>query len=133
METPQNHLSQSLPQRTWALPKRLVLDPLPIAPVRMLLCPGRGRGGSLYHNILVPGADAAWHPCARASNLGIGPRAGHPAKINNRNGSRSRLFSLSMADRRVPPLVVVETTADTTAAAGSRAPLGDPVLLFELF
>jgi hypothetical protein len=45
------------------------------------------------------------------------------------------VLSLSVADRRVPPLVVVvgRTTADTAAAAGSRAPLGDPVLLFELF
>ena len=45
------------------------------------------------------------------------------------------MLSPSVADRRVPPLVIVvgRTTADTTAAAGSRAPLGDPVLLFELF
>ena len=131
-----NHLSQTLPQRTWTLPKRLAFDPLPVAPVRMLLCPGHGRGGSRCHNILVPRRAGGWQPRAWASNLEIGsPRAGHPAKINNRNGSRSSLLSPSVADRRVPPLVIVvgRTTADTTAAAGSRAPLGDPVLLFELF
>jgi hypothetical protein len=131
--SPINPLSQSLPQRTWTLPKRLAFDPLPVAPVRMLLCPGHGRGGSRCRNILVPR-----HPrAARTLNLEIGsPRAGHPAKINNRNGSRSSLLSPSTADRRVPPLVIVvgRTTADSTAAAaGSRAPLGDPVLLFELF
>jgi hypothetical protein len=103
----------------------------------MLLCPGRGRGGGsrCRKNILVPRADG-WHPRAGASNFEIGGlrRAGHPAKIYNRNGSRSSLLSFSVANRRVPPLVfVIGTTADSTAAAGSRAPLGDPVLLFELF
>jgi hypothetical protein len=106
----------------------------------MLLCPGHGRGGGsrCRNNVLIPRRADGWHPGrAGASNFEIGGprRAGHPAKISNRNGSRSSVLSLSVADRRVPPLVVVvgRTTADTAAAAGSRAPLGDPVLLFELF
>jgi hypothetical protein len=103
----------------------------------MLLYPGHGRGGGsrCRNNVLVPRAND-WHPRAGISNFEIGGprRAGHLAKIYNRNGSRSSVLSLSVADRRVPPLViVVGRTAADTAAAGSRAPLGDTVLLFELF
>jgi hypothetical protein len=118
--------------------KRLVLDSPPEVPGhrcsssrRRLLC---REGSSRYHNILVP--HAANGVCLRAA-CRVGPRTSHSAKIDNRNGSRSsflllHLLALSAADRRISPLVSPNTAADT-AAAGSRAPLGDTMLLFELF
>ena len=115
--------------------KRLVLDSPPKVPGHRrssssssgLLC----RSSSRNHNILVPHANGL-RPRACAARK-IGSRTSHFAKIDNRNGSRSSfLLALSAADRRVSPLVFSET-ATTAAAAGSRAPLGDTMLLFELF
>jgi len=119
--------------------KRLVLDSPPKVPGHrrsssssVLLCRG---GSSRYHNILVPHVDGL-RPCTRTRArvaCKVGPRTSHFAKIDNRNGSRSRiLLALSTADRRVPPIVLFDT-ATAAAAAGSRAPLSDTVLLFELF
>lgn len=116
--------------------KRLVLDSPPKVPGHrrssssVLLCRG---GSSRYHNILVPHVDGL-RRCTRTRTrvaCKVGSRTSHLAKIDNRNGSRSSfLLALSTADRRVPPIVLFDTA---TAAAGSRAPLGDTVLLFELF
>ena len=115
--------------------KRLVLDSPPKVPGHrrsssVLLCRG---GSSRYHNILVPHVDGL-RPCTRTrTSCKVGPRTSHFAKIDNRNGSRSSiLLALSTADRRVPPIVLFDT-ATAAAAAGSRAPLSDTVLLFELF
>ena len=118
--------------------KRLVLDSPPKVPGHrrsssMLLCRG---GSSRYHNILVPHMDGL-RPCTRTRTrvaCKVGPRTSHFAKIDNRNGSRSSiLLTLSTADRRVPPIVLFDTAIAVAAAAGSRAPLSDTVLLFELF
>ena len=121
--------------------KRLVLDSPPKIPGRrrsssssssVLLCRG---GSSRYHNILVPHVDGL-RRCTRTRTrvaCKVGSRTSHLAKIDNRNGSRSSiLLALSTADRRVPPIVLFDT-ATAAAAAGSRAPLSDTVLLFELF
>ena len=121
--------------------KRLVLDSPPKVPGHrrssssVLLCRG---GSSRYHNILVPHVDGL-RPCTRTRTrtraaCKVGPRTSHFAKIDNRNGSRSSiLLALSAADRRVPPIVLFSDTASAAAAAGSRAPLSDTMLLFELF
>ena len=120
--------------------KRLVLDSPPKVPGHrrssssssVLLCRG---GSSRYHNILVPHVDGL-RRCTRTRTrvaCKVGSRTSHLAKIDNRNGSRSSiLLALSTADRRVPPIVLFDT-ATAAAAAGSRAPLSDTVLLFELF
>ena len=117
--------------------KRLVLDSPPKVPGHrrsnsVLLCRG---GSSRYHNILVPHVDGL-RRCTRTRTrvaCKVGSRTSHLAKIDNRNGSRSSiLLTLSTADRRVPPIVLFDT-ATAAAAAGSRAPLSDTVLLFELF
>ena len=117
--------------------KRLVLDSPPVAPgVGKLLWRIRSR----YHNILNPRARDPRRNRTRGIGRRSGSVGGQSAKIDNRNiGSRSSLLVLafSAADRRVSPLVLVTSvtgsTATAVAAAGSRAPLGDPVLLFELF
>ena len=123
--------------------KRLVLDSPPKVPGHrrssssssssVLLCRG---GSSRYHNILVTHVDGL-RPCTRTRTrvaCKVGPRTSHLAKIDNRNGSRSSiLLTLSTADRRVPPIVLFDTAIAVAAAAGSRAPLSDTVLLFELF
>ena len=115
--------------------KRLVLDSPPKVPGHrrsssVLLCRG---GSSRYHNILVPHVDGL-RPCTRTRTCKVGSRTSHFAKIDNCNGSRSRiLLALSTADRRVPPIVLFDTAIAVAAAAGSRAPLSDTVLLFELF
>lgn len=114
--------------------KRLVLDSPPKVPGHRrssgLLCRG---GSSRYHNILVAHVDGL-RPCTRTRTrvaCKVGPRTSHLAKIDNRDGSRSSiLLALSAADRRVPPIVLSDTA---TTAAGSRAPLSDTMLLFELF
>jgi hypothetical protein len=73
-------------------------------------------------------------PCTRAT-CKVGPRTSHFAKIDNRNGSRSSILLAlsSAADRRVPPIVLFDTAPAAITAAGSRAPLSDTMLLFELF
>lgn len=119
--------------------KRLVLDSPPKVPGRRrsssgLLCRG---GSSRYHNILIPHAVDDLRPCTRAA-CKVGPRTSHFAKIDNRNGSRSSILLAlsSAADRRVPPIVLFDTATTASAAvaaAGSRAPLSDTMLLFELF
>ena len=115
--------------------KRLVLDSPPNVPGHrrssssVLICRG---GSSRYHNILVPRTVDDLRPCTRTRTCKVGPRTSRFAKIDNCNGSRSSiLLVLSTADRRVPPIVLFDTA--TAAAAGSRAPLSDTVLLFELF
>jgi hypothetical protein len=121
--------------------KRLVLDAPPKVPGHrrsssssvLLLCPGGS--SSRYHNILVAHVDGL-RPCTRTRTrtCKVGPRTSHFAKIDNRNGSRSSiLLALSAADRRVPPIVLFDTATTASAAAGSRAPLSDTMLLFELF
>lgn len=78
-------------------------------------------------------------PCTRTrAACKVGPRTSHFAKIDNRNGSRSSILLAlsSAADRRVPPIVLFDTAVTASAAvtaAGSRAPLSDTMLLFELF
>jgi len=121
--------------------KRLVLDSPPKVPSHRrssgLLCRG---GSSRYHNILVPHVDGL-RPCTRTRArvaCKVGPRTSHFAKIDNRNGSRSSILLAlsSAADRRVPPIVLFDTAVTASAAvtaAGSRAPLSDTMLLFELF
>ena len=114
--------------------KRLVLDSPPKVPGHrrssVLLCRG---GSSRYHNILVPHVDGL-RRCTRTRTCKVGSRTSHFAKIDNCNGSRSRiLLALSTVDRRVPPIVLFDTATAAAAAAGSRAPLSDTVLLFELF
>lgn len=132
METP----IPSIPATTnVGFAKRLVLDSPPVAPVNGLLWSNSSR----CHNILNTHARNGWRP--RGKSCRIGRRSGsgsQSTKIDYRNGSCSsflRILALSTADRRVSPVVLVTavTGSTATAAAGSRAPLGDPVLLFELF
>lgn len=120
-------LIQSQPTANVGLAKRLVLDSPPKVPGhhrRRLLAPSRR-----YHNILV----AHWDDL-RPGASGARTTSHFVAKIDNRNGSLSSslLPALSAgADRRISPVVFLNTAL--AAAAGSRAPLGDTVLLFELF
>lgn len=80
--------------------------------------PGEGR----YRNIPFRRDDRSRDAAAAASSSNL------LAKILDRNGSRSGALAISAADARVLPL-----DANLAVAAGSRAPLGDPMLLFELF
>lgn len=95
-------------------PERLVLDAPPITHMPV---PGEGR----YRNIPFRRDDRSGDAAAASSSNFL-------AKILDRNGSRSGALAISAADARVLPL-----DANLAVAAGSRAPLGDPMLLFELF
>lgn len=133
-------------------PERLVLDPPPVTHhVMPFLTLGEG-GRSGYRNM--PFAHAGDRRRSRGGRRAVwGLRFGRGsscrasrtsdfAKIDNAYGSRSssgsRALAISTADARVSPLVISFITAldaavAAVAAAGSRAPLGDPVLLLEFF